>query len=226
MVAASKENFIVNDRPAVTTTEKLIRHVRLARALHWLMAICVLSLLSTALLPIMGVKFSWVTIHWVTGLVLVVAALIHIFWSLLWQRLRQMVFGFRDFKDTFRTLAWFLRISRQEPAKPGKYSPAQKLLHHTFAIIIIASIVTGLLMMVKIDTPIWERNPYWLSAAAWGVIYVIHDLAAMLLVTVIMLHIYFAIRPEKRLYLRSMVLGWITRTEYASHHDTDRWENK
>ena len=226
MVTASKESFIVNDKSAVLVTDKLIRHVRLARLLHWLMAICVLVLLTTSLLPIFGIKFSWVIMHWVTGLILAVAALIHIIWSLSWHRLRQMVFGSRDVKDTVRTLLWFFRISRQEPAKPGKYSPAQKLLHHGFAVIILASISTGLLMMVKIDTPFWERNPYWLSNASWGIIYIIHDLASMLLVTMIMLHVYFAFRPEKRLYLRSMVLGWINRREYASHHDPTRWENK
>ena len=226
MVVASKENFIVNDKPAVSATDKLIRHVRLARFLHWLMASCVLVLLATSLLPIAGIKFSWVTIHWTTGLILAVAALIHILWSLYWNRLRQMIFGISDIKDAIQTLLWFFRISVRQPAKPGKYSPAQKLIHHGFAVIVLASIVTGLLMMVKIDTPLWERNPYWVSNSAWGIIYIIHDLASMLLVTMIMLHVYFAFRPEKRLYLRSMVLGWISRGEYASHHDPDRWENQ
>lgn len=98
------------------------------------------------------------------------------------------------------------------------------MIHHTFAVVVLTSIVSGLLMMVKIDTPLWERNPYWLSSKTWGVIYVVHDLASMALVTMIMMHVYFAIRPEKRLYLRSMFLGWITREEYLSHHDPERWE--
>jgi cytochrome b subunit of formate dehydrogenase len=189
------------------------------------MAACVLTLLLTSLLPIYGVKFNWVPIHWLTGLVLTAAAAMHIVWSLSWRRLQWMLFGGRDLKDALQTLAWFFRLRSQPPAKPGKYSPAQKLLHHGFAVLILASIITGLLMMVKVDTPLWERDPYWLSNAAWGVIYVIHDLCAMLLVTMIMLHVYFAFRPEKRLYLRSMVRGWITRTEYTSHHDPNRWEN-
>ena len=226
MVVAPKEIQLVNDSNAVNAPDKIIRHVVLARLLHWLMSLCVLCLLATSLLPILGIKFSWVTIHWVTGVVLAAAVLTHIFWSLLWQRLRQMLFGLRDLGDTLRTLGWFFRLSKQEPARPGKYSPAQKLLHHGFATVLVASIITGLLMMVKIDTPLWQRNPYWLANTVWGVIYVVHDLAAMLLVTMIMLHIYFAIRPEKRLYLRSMLFGWITRAEYASHHDPQRWEIK
>jgi len=226
VVVTPKKIQLVNDTTAVTAPDKIIRHVLLARLLHWLMSLCVLCLLATSLLPILGIKFSWVTIHWVTGVILAASAVTHIFWSLFWQRLRQMLYGPRDLRETMRTLAWFFRLSKQKPAMPGKYSPAQKLLHHGFATVLIAAIVTGLLMMVKIDTPLWTRNPYWLANAVWGIIYVVHDLAAMLLVTMIMLHLYFAIRPEKRLYLRSMLFGWITRAEYASHHDPQRWENK
>jgi cytochrome b subunit of formate dehydrogenase len=217
----------VKQAPAVANSDRLVRHSGYARLLHWLMAIAVLILLLTSLLPIAGIKFSWVTIHWVTGMLLTLAVLIHIFWSLLGPgRLRNMLFGPVDLKDLLATLAWFFRLSRRAPALPGKYSPAQKLLHHGVALIVIAAIVTGLMMLTKIDTPLWKRDPYWLSNAAWGVIYVIHDLAAMLLVTTIMLHVYFAFRPEKRLYLRSMLLGWITRNEFASHHDSDRWEKQ
>lgn len=121
------------------------------------------------------------------------------------------------------TLGWFFRLRKKTPDKPGKYSPAQKLIHHSFSVVVLTSVVTGLLMMVKIDTPFWERDPYWLSSKTWGIIYVLHDAASMILVTMIMLHVYFAFRPEKRMYLRSMVLGWITREEYNNHHDSDRW---
>jgi hypothetical protein len=38
-----------------------------------------------------------------------------------------------------------------------------------------------------------------------------------------MLHVYFAFRPEKLWLTRSMVLGWITRGEYAEQHDPARW---
>ena len=188
------------------------------------MAISVLVLLATAYLPIFGLKFPWVVPHWITGLVLTVLLLVHIGWSLAWQRLRQMLFWIRDLKDAVKTLAWFFRLSRKQPNMPGKYSPAQKLIHHTFALVILTSVVSGLLIMVKIDTPFWDRNPYWLTNKTWGYIYVAHDLASMILVTMIMLHVYFALRPEKRLYLRSMFLGWISRDEYSSHHDPDRWE--
>ena len=57
--------------------------------------------------------------------------------------------------------------------------------------------ITGAMMMVKIDTPWWERNPYWLSDEAWGVVYVLHGLSALLLITMVMTHIYFAASAGK-----------------------------
>jgi hypothetical protein len=39
----------------------------------------------------------------------------------------------------------------------------------------------------------------------------------------VMIHAYFALRPEKRMFLRSMWAGWITRQEYLGNHDPDRW---
>jgi cytochrome b subunit of formate dehydrogenase len=93
-----------------------------------------------------------------------------------------------------------------------------------FAIVVLAAIATGGLMMVKIDTPWWERNPFWLTGAQWGIVYVVHGLAALCLVTMVIVHIYFALRPEKLHFTRSMILGWITSAEYRAHHDTNRWQ--
>jgi len=59
------------------TVDRIVRHASADRLLHWIMAACVLTLLGTAFLPIVGVKFEWVTIHWITGLVLGVAVLLH-----------------------------------------------------------------------------------------------------------------------------------------------------
>ena len=90
-------------------------------------------------------------------------------------------------------------------------------------VVILALLVTGALMLSKIDTPFWPRNPYWLSQSTWGVVYVIHDLAAMTVLALVMIHIYFALRPEKLWITRSMIVGWITRKDYLAHHDPVRW---
>ena len=185
-----------------------------------------LTLLGTAFLPIIGYQFPWVTAHWIAGLVMIAAILFHVARSLLAQNLRSMLIGPRDVADLMAIAKWNLRVSGDPPPKPGKYSLAQKLIHLLFALVLIAAAVTGVLMLVRIDTPWWERNPYWLSETTWGVVYVIHGLAALLLVTMIIAHVYFALRPEKLLFTRSMIRGWITREEYDTHHDTHRWQVK
>src|ERR1700722_14356477 len=66
------------------------RHSLAARLFHWLMAASMLVLLFTAFLPRVGVRFSWVTYHWIAGLVLIASIIFHIihatffmdFWSI------------------------------------------------------------------------------------------------------------------------------------------------
>ena len=41
-------------------------------------------------------------------------------------------------------------------------------------------VATGLLMLAKLDTPFWQRNPYWLSETTWGIVYTIHGICATL----------------------------------------------
>ena len=51
----------------------------MARAFHWVMALSMFALLITAFLPKVGVKFDWVTYHWIAGLVLSASVIFHIF---------------------------------------------------------------------------------------------------------------------------------------------------
>ena len=88
----------------------------------------------------------------------------------------------------------------------------------------LALVATGLLMLLKIDTPWWRRNPYLLADDTWALVYVVHDFAAMALVTMVMIHIYFAIRPDEWWASRAMFRGWITRREYDAHIDRARWQ--
>ena len=207
--------------------QRLIRHALVDRIFHWIVAATMFTLLGTGLLPVVGIKFAWVTAHWIAGIVLVAALLFHIVRALFWQNLVTMWIGLNDLREFWVSIPDLLgRGSSKsgEPGKPGKYSLAQKLYHHTISLIILVASGTGLAMMVKIDTPFWERDPYWLSPETWGVIYVAHGLSALCLVTMIMLHIYFAFRPEKLWYTRSMMKGWMTRREYLENHDPSRWQ--
>jgi formate dehydrogenase subunit gamma len=204
--------------------DRIVRHTGVDRAIHWIAAASVLGLLLTAFLPILGIKFAWVTIHWVAGVVLIAIVALHVVRAVVWQDLRSMWFDRRDLSDAAAIVRRTWRLAAEPPGKPGKYSFAQKLIHLAFTIVVLAAAATGALMMVKIDTPWWDRNLYWLTDAQWGVVYVVHGLAALCLVTMVMAHVYFALRPEKLHFTRSMILGWITRAEYREEHDPNRWQ--
>ena len=204
--------------------DRIVRHARFDRLIHWLIAAAVLVLLATAFLPILGVEFGWVAIHWWTGFVLTAAVLAHVVRTLVARRLGPIWISLRDIKDAIAITRRNFRMATGPQPKPGKYSFAQKLIHLAFTVVVLTAIATGGLMMVKIDTPWWDRNPYWISDASWGIVYVLHGLSALLLITMVMTHVYFALRPEKFLYLRSMIAGWITRKEYQHLHDPTRWQ--
>jgi formate dehydrogenase subunit gamma len=181
---------------------------------HWVTALAVLLLMGSAFLPIIGLKFSWVPLHWISGLVLTAAVLFHLVRASFFQRLRCMWFGARDVRDA---------LARRRAAK---YTPAQKLMHAVLGTAVLVATVTGVIMLAKVDTPLWKRDPYLLDAATWGVVYVLHGASALLCLTLTMTHIYFSLLPEKRAYLRAMIGGQMTRAEAAEFHDPQRWSGQ
>jgi formate dehydrogenase subunit gamma len=202
---------------------RVLRHRLADRLFHWVTAAATLVLLFTGFLPVFDVEFDWVTTHWISGLVLTAAVAFHLVRSLGWQRLADMWAWPGEILAAIR--ASLAPLSGQSSSyRPGKYSVAQVLFHFAGAILILATIVTGLIMLKGIDSPFWERDPYFVSESTRGWLFVIHGLAALVLVTMIMLHIYFAFRPEKMYFTRSMILGWITRQEYLDKHDPGKWK--
>lgn len=187
------------------------RHAAVDRAFHWIMAVSTLVLLITGVLPIVGVEFDWLTIHWVAGLVLTVAVLFHIVRSTFWQDLKSMWISPRDLREPF-----------DSSQKPGKYSLAQKSMHATVTILTLLVIGSGLVLFAMIDTPWWDRTNA-LSEETLGWMFLVHGLTTLLLIATIALHVYFGLRPEKLFYLRSMVRGWVSRDELETHHDSSRW---
>ena len=210
----------------VAETDRVVRHRLPDRLYHWTMAAAVLTLLGTGFLPILGWKFEWVTAHWIAGLVLAALVALHIVRASVWLDFWSMVVGFDDVQSGWRAVCQAFGRRGASPPKPGKYSLLQKLYHLAVAVVILALVATGLLMLLKIDTPLWRRNPYWFSDHAWGVIYVIHDLGAMSVITLLMAHVYFALRPEKLWMSRSMIRGWVTNSDYRVHHDPMRWPQR
>ena len=206
-------------------SEKIIRHLLPDRIFHWVMAVSILVLLFTGFLPIVGVNFSWVDPHWIAGIVLTIAILFHIIRAVFWQDFWSMVIGFSDLKGAWESTRWALNIIEKAPGKPGKYPLLNKSYHAMISTMSIIVVSTGLLMMIKIDTPLWDRNPYFFEDWTWGVIYVLHDLASLFFISLVIIHIYFGIRPEKLWMTRAMILGWITRKEYEDHYDNKKWKN-
>ena len=203
---------------------KVMRHKLADRLYHWLMAIATFVLLGTAFLPILGVKFQWIDIHWITGVLFSVLILIHIIRAMVWQDWRQMIIWPSDIRDIWRGFFATFSSTAALPAKPAKYNPLQKLYHLGSAVFVLAMIGTGLLMLLKIDTPFWRRNPYILANDTWGWVYAVHGLSAMAMITMIIIHVYFALRPDEFYLTRSMFRGWISGKEYKQHHDTRDWK--
>jgi formate dehydrogenase subunit gamma len=204
--------------------QRVLRHKVLDRLYHWSMAICVLISIGTAFLPILGIKFAWLDIHWATGVALAALILIHIVRALFFQDWRNMWIGLTDLRDLWRNVFRLLGGRGKAPSLPGKYDAAQKLYHLGIIVLVLSVVGSGLLMLTKIDTPLWQRNPYWLSSDAWGIIYVIHDVSAMAIVAIVMIHIYFAFVPDSWYLTPSMFRGWISRKDYSKHHDPARWQ--
>jgi formate dehydrogenase subunit gamma len=265
------------------TPERVLRHKLVDRIYHWVMAITVLTLLFTALVPLtremlstgawptravafgetilFGLPIDWLTVHWVAGFVLIFVIIYHIIRASIWLSFKSMLVGPSDAVATVKAATWMMGKEGAQPVKPGKYPLAQKLYHHGIAFMMIVLCVTGFLMIRKIIIPpfinqwwvtgpvgtaiewvnglgyfqipnwvtlYWKRDPYWFGQAAsaevWGWIYVLHGAGALFALSLIMLHIYFGIRPDKFWISRSMFVGWIYGRDYREKFDQKRWK--
>ncbi len=197
------------DKPS-SEGERVTRHDAIDRAFHWVMAASIFVLLITGIFPIIGLEFAWLEIHWIAGIVLTVVVAFHILRSFT-QDLGSMAVGPSDLKEAL-----------DGTTKPGKYSPAQKSMHAVVTILTLLVIISGIIMFLQIDTPWWERSNT-MAESTLGMWFFIHGISTLGLIAVICLHIYFALRPEKLFYTRSMIKGWISKDEMNANHDPQRW---
>jgi formate dehydrogenase subunit gamma len=206
-----------------TIPDRVERHTKSSRVFHWLMAASMLTLLVTAFFPLVGIQFAWVTIHWIAGVILSVLILWHIYAAIFTQDLKSVWVGRREIGQMIAATGRFLRKEPDPDPRKPKYPNDQRMFHHGATITGVGAIITGLLMMFRIDTWFWASNPYFLSDSTWGLVFVLHGLCGVGLITLVIAHIYFAIRPEKRWMTRSMIKGWITREEYLTYYDPEKW---
>jgi cytochrome b subunit of formate dehydrogenase len=201
---------------------KIERHNLTARLFHWVMAAAMFVLLFTAFLPVVGYRFPWVTWHWIAGLVLTGSILFHIVHASFFLDFWSIWVGPKDIPEFKAEL--LREFGHDVPGpKPGKYPLGNRLYHLAQVVAGILVIVTGVLMMNRVRTPFFTRNPYLFSDATWGWTYVGHGLAGVGMVGLVIAHVYFAVRPEKWWITKSMIFGWITRRQYLEHHEPARW---
>lgn len=219
--SSAEEEAAPADVPA-DLPEKIERHSLASRIFHWTMSVAMLVLLVTAFGPVMGWQFDWVELHWMAGVLLIATVVYHTVRAVGWQDFWSM---FKiDVQEGKATLKHVMSSKAPPPPKTGKYPFDHRMYHHVIVVVTLAASITGVLMMVRIDTPFWTRNPYLFNDAVWGWMYVLHGLSGVALIVLVAAHIYFAIRPEKRWITWSMIRGWIDREHYAQHFDPEKWK--
>ena len=199
------------------------RHSLVARAFHWVMAASMFTLLFTAFLPKVGVQFDWITYHWIAGAVLTASVVFHIFHASFFLDFWSIWPDKVDLRDARRRILRSMGKPVPLPERFAKYPLENKLYHGAIIAAGLSAIVTGVFMMSRVRTIFFPRNPYLFSDLTWGMMYVLHGLAGVGLIALIMVHVYFGIRPEKRPITKSMIFGWMSRDFYLEEHDPSRW---
>ena len=208
---------------AARIPERVPRHSLAARLFHWIMAAAMLALLFTAFLPKVGVQFPWVTYHWIAGIVLTASILFHIVHASFWLDFNSIWPDKADMEDASRRLRRALGKEAPPPRRFAKYPLENKLYHGVIVLAGLCVMLTGVFMMFRVRTGILPRNPYLFGDMTWGLMYVLHGAAGIGLIALIMVHVYFAVRPEKLVITRSMIGGTLSRDHYLEHHDPGRW---
>jgi cytochrome b subunit of formate dehydrogenase len=222
----AKEKEFVVDAPHTIATQlpkRIPRHSLTARLFHWVMAAAMFTLLFTAFLPKVGYQFDWVTYHWIAGVVLSISIIFHIihasffldFWSIWPDR--------ADVEDASKRIQRFFGKPAGLPRKFAKYPLENKLYHGAIIVTGLSVMLTGIFMMFRVRTIFFPRNPYLFSDMTWGLMYVLHGLAGVGLITLVITHVYFAVRPEKLPITASMIVGSMSRDFYLKEHDPKRW---
>lgn len=223
--------------------EEVTRFTAAQRASHWIMAISIFLLMLSGFLmmnanvvvrPIIGL--SWLDIHIVFSIVLIGYVLFHLghvaskgTWMLMW-------FGREDAKDIWVRLNNFVGRTEEFP-RQFVYPSVQKLLHHSVAVVTIGLLVTGLVLLRRVEVPLlWDATREFTflgftfgvgdSGISWGLVtwsFVLHDFLAIGMVALVVGHVYFAIRPNEWPITKSMITGSLPVEAYAEKYSPRSW---
>jgi cytochrome b subunit of formate dehydrogenase len=208
---------------AAVLPPKIARHSLAARLFHWVMAASMFTLLFTAFLPKVGVQFDWVTYHWIAGSILTISVIFHIIHASFWLDFWAIWPDKADVVDAVRRVRRFMGQGAPPPRRFAKYPLENKLYHGAIIATGLSAIGTGVFMLFRVRTIFFTRNPYLFSDMTWGLMYVLHGLAGVGLIALVMIHVYFAVRPEKLDITKSMIFGTMRREFYLEHYDPQRW---
>jgi cytochrome b subunit of formate dehydrogenase len=203
--------------------QRITRHSLAARIFHWVMAASMFTLLFTAFLPRIGIRFDWVTYHWIAGTVLTVSVVFHVIHASFWLDFWAIWPDKADLVDAIRRVRRFMGRPGPPPRRFAKYPLENKLYHAAIIVTGLSAIGTGVFMMSRVRTIFFPRNPYLFSDMTWGLMYVLHGLAGVGLIALVTMHVYFAVRPEKLDITKSMIFGSMRREFYLKHYDPQRW---
>jgi cytochrome b subunit of formate dehydrogenase len=178
--------------------------------------------LFTAFLPKVGVEFNWVMYHWMAGVVLTLSIIFHIFHASFYLEFWSIWPDRADVEDARKRVLRFFGKSTGLPRKFAKYPLENKLYHAAIMVTGLSVMITGIFMMFRVRTFL-PRNPYLFGDMTWGMMYVLHGLAGVSLIALVIVHVYFAIRPEKLAITASMIYGSMSREFYLKEHDPNRW---
>jgi len=144
--------------------ETSTRHQGPDRAFHWAMALSVIVLCATAFLPMLGIRFDWVPIHWIAGLVLVALILFHLARVVFVHGVGEMTPGSEDLREIAADVT-----GRSAALKPAKYDAYQKGYHWSSALVLLA-LVCGMLFMAALvlGPVVWATGTFVPLGLPWG----------------------------------------------------------
>ena len=192
---------------------ELLRHPVYTRVLHWTVAISfILSLLSGFaiyspwlyrwLAPLFGGGAMTRFLHPWFGLVFNIA---FFFQFLNW--FAPMQWTAADRRWTKRLRAFVTNREKLEPPETGFFNAGQKAYFWMIAVSAILFLITGILMWFDDVVPRW----------AVAVSYVVHDIAALVMLAGFIIHIYEGTAAAPGTF-RSMIDGTVSRAWAWTHH--------
>lgn len=192
-----------------------------ARLYHWGNAAIVAALVASgyALFAPGAIKptlIAWLRVHELSAAAFIAGVVFHAIVAPVKGEGRTMWFERRDRRDLRTIIANFCGRTRQYPAF-GKYDPFQKMNHAAIALLSLCIIVSGVVLTVSAE--VWSTVPR--DLLRW--MRLVHDLAAVWLVSLLIGHAYFGVIRVNRPALWAIITGRISSAYLSLYHSPQRW---